>query len=199
MVKADIRRSVLEKRGSLSEEESVAQSLIIQHKFLDTSFYASANVIASYSSFRGEVKTELITEKALSCGKKVVIPKIGTTKFHMDFISISHKDDLMENAYGVKEPLFEKTKVYAMSDIDLFIVPGVAYDYAGNRLGMGMGYYDRILDGISPDKIVALAYGFQLIDSVPSDSHDVAVGTIITEETVVETHNIKQGRRFIDE
>lgn len=199
MDKADIRSFVLEKRRLISEEESITKSLIIQQKLLDSSLFKNANVIASYSSFPGEVKTALINQNAIFCGKKVALPRIETSSLHMHFIAVSDENNFIENVYGVKEPLFDESKICVKSEIDLFIVPGVAYDFAGNRLGMGKGYYDRILDGIDSSKVVALAYDFQLIKSIPSETHDVGVGMIVTENKIIKTDNANQGRRFIGE
>lgn len=193
MNKADIRRCMLEKRRSLSRGESLEKSLVIQQKLLATSLYENSTVIALYSSFCGEVQTGLIIEKALSGGKKVVMPKIKMEQCTMKFIPISKEDDLVENACGFKEPLHEDLEGFASSGINLIVVPGVAFDLGGNRLGMGKGYYDRALGSVIRNNIVALAYEFQVMDAVPSDSHDVPMGTIITEERIIDTLNFKQG------
>ncbi|MBE9505019.1 MAG: 5-formyltetrahydrofolate cyclo-ligase [Proteobacteria bacterium] len=192
MDKADIRRCMLEKRCSISDEKSIEKNLAIQQKLLLTPRYKEANVIALYSSFRGEVKTERLIERALFDGKKVVMPKVSMEDYRMHFIAISAKDDLVTNSYGLKEPEQKQTNsgYFAEENIDLFVVPGVAFDLSGNRLGMGKGYYDRALQSVSRDSVVALAYEFQLIDSVPAENHDVVMGTIITEERIIDTLNI---------
>ncbi len=190
MDKADIRRWMLEKRCSISDEKSIEISLTIQQKLFLTPRYKEANIIALYSSFRGEVKTERLIERALFDGKKVVMPKISMEDYRMHFIAISAKDDLMTNSYGLKEPEQKNSGYFAEENIDLFVVPGVAFDLSGNRIGMGKGYYDRALQSVSRDSVVALAYEFQLIDSVPAENHDVVMGTIITEERIIDTLNI---------
>lgn len=190
MDKADIRRCMLEKRRSISDEKSIEKSLVIQQKLLLTSQYKEANVIALYSSFTGEVKTERIIAMALTGGKKVVMPKISMEDCRMHFIPISTNDDLVTNSYGLKEPQQQNGGYFAEENIDLFVVPGVAFDLSGNRLGMGKGHYDRALESISRDNVVALAYEFQLVDSVPAENHDVVMGTIITEERIIDTLNI---------
>ena len=189
MNKSDIRHLIVKKRLALSEDEVSEKGLAIQQRFLDTSLYQDASIIALYSSFRGEVVTDLILGTAFGDGKGVVMPRINPRDFSMIFFSISGKDALVEVEYGFKEPL--NGEVCETPDIDLFIVPGVAYDTEGNRLGLGKGYYDRVLADVETRRIVALAYEFQLTDSVPAFSHDMAVGYVVTEERLIETENNK--------
>lgn len=171
----------------MPSNEAAEKSRVIQQRFLATAAYREAGVIALYSSFRGEVRTDLITEKALDDGKCVVMPKIDWGDSSMDFIAISGEEDLVEAKEGFREPVPGNGEVYGVDEINLFVVPGVGYDPKGNRLGMGKGCYDRALVGVNRGKTVALAYDFQLIENVPCYRHDIGVGLIITEKRTVNT------------
>jgi len=99
----------------------------------------------------------------------------------------------IKSIYAPDEMWLWGSRVYGTpneySDIDLIVVPGVAFDMSGNRLGMGKGFYDRALKDVGKGKIAALAYEFQLIGKVPVYGHDVGVGWIITEERILDVIN----------
>lgn len=187
MQKTVIRNKIINERLSLAGKDVLKRSVAIGQRFLESYLYKNAGSIAMYSDFKGEVKTDLIVQDALASGKSVLMPKIKMNDFSLSFISIVSEAELIENEMGFKEPLIEKGRKWEVEDIDLFIVPGVAFDEKGNRLGMGKGCYDKALTCAKREDIVALAYEFQIVEEVPSYHHDVKVGWIVTEDRFIRT------------
>lgn len=166
-------------------EEILSLSASLQQRFIDSPDYCAAETIAAYSSFRGEVDTSLLVRQAIADGKRIAMPKLCKERSSMDFIFIEGKACLSDGAYGIKEPLFDEDRVALKSEIDIFVVPGVAYDLKGRRIGMGKGHYDRALFGINREKLVGFAYDFQVLEEVPCEAHDIRVGTVVTEKRIV--------------
>ena len=187
MQKTIFRKKIINERLSLSEKDVQDRSVAIVQQLLDSPLYRNTDSIALYSDFRGEVKTDLIIKDALSSGKSVLMPKIKQEDFSLSFVLICSEDELVESEIGFKEPLLKKGRTWEAEDIDLFVVPGVAFDEYGNRLGMGKGCYDRVLSCTGRENIIALAYDFQIVKDVPSCHHDVKVGWIVTEKRFIRT------------
>jgi len=189
MQKFDIRRYLIQKRRTLREKEIYQKSEAIKDKFLVSELYRSADTLALYSSFGGEVRTDAIIESALNDKKGVLVPKVDLDNNSMAFVSVSPEDDLSKVS-DIFSDFHRESKIAVLAvDIDLIVVPGVAFDMSGNRLGMGKGFYDRALKDVGKGKIAALAYEFQLIGKVPVYGHDVGVGWIITEERILDVIN----------
>lgn len=187
MQKTLFRQKIINERLSLSGKDVLERSIAIEKQLIGSSLYKNAVSVALYCDFRGEVKTDLIVRDVLTSGKSLLLPKIKEEDFSISFIAVRSEDELAENAIGFREPLVGKGRRWEVEDIDLFIVPGVAFDKTGNRLGMGKGCYDRVLAHTKRENIVALAYEFQLVDEVPSYHHDIKVGWIITEKRFIRT------------
>lgn len=185
MKKTVVRQRLKEERSHLSIEDVLSLSDALQQRFLNSSLYSEAAVIAAYSSFKGEVDTSMLVNRAIADGKKIVMPKVSNDYASMDFIFIEGEHCLSEGAYGIKEPIFDESRVACKSDIDIIIVPGVAYDLKGHRMGMGKGYYDKALSGIDRERLVGFAYDFQILDEVPFEAHDISVGSVVTEKRIV--------------
>jgi len=188
--KTVFRKKIIDERLALSGSDVREKSLSIERRFLQFPLYKKAESVALYCDFRGEVRTDILLEDALASGKTVLMPRIRQEDFSISFFSIASPGELAENDIGFKEPPAAKGRKWDVSDIDLFVVPGVAFDRKGNRLGMGKGCYDRALCSIAREKIVGLAYEFQLVEDVPSYHHDVKIGWIITENKITRTIEI---------
>ncbi|MFG0287875.1 MAG: 5-formyltetrahydrofolate cyclo-ligase [Rhodopirellula sp. JB044] len=149
--------------------------------------YAAAEHVLWYIDVRSETRTRHALPDALECGKKVVVPYcIGEDLelFHLESV-----DELATGRFGILEPKeslrsLEEKRV-PIDRIDLILVPGVAFDRQGGRIGHGKGFYDKLLAGARVDTLrVALAYECQLFDEVPMMPHDVAMNLVITETAV---------------
>jgi 5-formyltetrahydrofolate cyclo-ligase len=185
MEKTLVRQRLKEKRSHLSREEILSLSTSLQQRFIASPLYAAATTIAAYCSFKAEVDTSLLVRRAIADGKRVAMPKVGKAHTPMDFIFIKGDACLSEGAYDIKEPHFDEGRLVHKSDIDIFIVPAVAYDLVGRRIGMGKGYYDRALAGIKRERLVGFVYDFQILEEVPCEAHDIRVGTLVTEKRIV--------------
>lgn len=181
-----IRKEIIAKRDSLSPQEISDKSKVITNKLLELYEYKNADNILIYASMRSEVITDGIIADALKGGKNVFCPKC-TDKDNgvMVFYKINSLDDLKEGYYGIREPEYTSAaeEFGASMDIErsLVIVPGVAFDRRGNRIGYKGGYYDRFLSKYPNIKTIALAYDLQMVDRIPADAHDIPVLQVITE------------------
>lgn len=185
MTKAQLRAQLLETRRSLVFEDVYSRSAFVQRRFLATGLYADARRLALYASFRNEVLTDNIFQDADSRGKEVSYPRIvkGDVR-RVAFFKVGHLGELSNGSYEIKEP--EAREVEASLDLlDIIVVPGVAFDMYGSRLGYGKGYYDAALSSVKCP-IVALAYDFQVLaEPIPAEPHDVKVSFIVTETRVI--------------
>ena len=141
-----------------------------------------SQTILFYCSFDGEVETLGMMRHASQIGKKIALPVIIKEKKRIVPTIIEHIDaDLHEGHYGIKAPRHDKTRELKVSELDLVVVPAVAFDKNNNRLGRGSGYYDRFL-GELPSHIptVGLAFDFQVVDLIPGlQHHDIPVSHVI--------------------
>lgn len=183
-----IRRKLLLKRNNLSAASRRAKSRRIAENLKKLSEYRKAETVMFYITHGTEVGTEHLIEDALKDGKTVALPVADTKRRKLCAAKIcSINDDCGPGAYGIREPKHSTCKPVSHKKIDMVIVPGIAFDEKGYRIGYGKGYYDGWLTNFPAPKIVALAYDFQLVGQLPKDSHDKRMGTIITETRTIKT------------
>jgi 5-formyltetrahydrofolate cyclo-ligase len=135
-------------------------------------------------AWRNEVDTHDLIRRLLREGRLVAVPKVEPATNQLQHYFIADFSGLQEGAFGILEPSSDPGRLAAPSQFDLVLVPGLAFDRAGNRLGMGEGYYDRFLAQVHAPKI-ALAYDFQLAEKLPIERHDQRVNIIITEKEMI--------------
>ncbi len=186
-MKKEMRREILTRRGMLSEREILEKSqAIFQHLRHFPSYKAAQNVMV-YIDFRSEVKTHEIIQDLINVDKKAIVPICVPATREMILSHLKNPaEELAEGNFGVFEPKEEYIRPIDAAEIDLVIVPGVAFDREGYRIGYGGGYYDRFFEKL-PKKIpaVALAFDLQLVEAVPTESFDQAVDYIITESEII--------------
>jgi 5-formyltetrahydrofolate cyclo-ligase len=183
MPKRTLRRSMLAHRKSLSPEEFRSASLHIQKTFLETDNFKRARSVLVYSPIHYEVDTELIVRSALAAGKKVAFPVV--IGHELIFREVSDFSSLEKGAFGILEPCVSG-RLFDVEDADILVVPGVAFDLNGHRIGYGKGYYDKTIHRLEGHgKLVGLCYDFQLVDEILGESHDVKMDLIITDKRVV--------------
>lgn len=182
-----IRRAVITKRDAIGETKRGVLSDIIAEKLFATELYKQAKAVLSYASFGSEVETDRINTRVINDSKELYLPKTYTDRKVMDFYRVTDMDSLIPGTWDIREPEEnESTRLdiskFAPNEV-ISIVPCVAYDSEGNRLGYGGGYYDRFL--IDHKDIVGativVAFKEQITDSVPVAPHDVKPAWIITE------------------
>ena len=184
--KTALRVALLSQRNSLSTEKADSWSRSIQARLLETPLYQSASAIALYSSVQNEAATEKIRDHSLRSGKRVVYPRLVPNR-SLEFVEIESATELVCGKLGIAEPVGDKVLSYS-GELDLLlIVPGVAFDPKGNRLGRGQAWYDRVIrQWGSRATPVGLAYEFQIIDRVPVDPWDEKVLFISTQERFID-------------
>lgn len=150
--------------------------------------YQQARSVAFYVDCRGEVQTRPAIERAISAGKMVAVPWCIDRR-EMELFRLASLSELTPGRFAIDEPSAEvrsdpKRQIPPV-EIDLVVVPGVAFDRSGNRLGHGNGYYDRLLAQTRPNvPRVGLAFECQLVDELPAEPHDVRMHAVITEVAV---------------
>nr|WP_052221024.1 5-formyltetrahydrofolate cyclo-ligase [Clostridium homopropionicum] len=178
--KKRIRELINRKRISLKPEAKKVFDEIIFKKIIESAEYKNSRTILVYVSYNGEVDTHKFIQHALKDNKIVCVPKIVSKKEGMKAIEISDFEDLKIGSYGILEPTSFNKKIDEES-INLVIVPGVAFDLKGGRIGYGGAFYDRFLKNISKDTFkVAIAYDFQILKNIPMEVHDEKIHRIIT-------------------
>lgn len=175
MDKKALRRAITEKKSALRNEEVVSRSERLAKKLFATEAYRQCQSLYAYLSFNQEVRTEPIIRQAWADGKRVAVPKVIGTE--MTFIWIDSFDDLGPGYYGITEPL--QNGPVADDRRALVLMPGLAFDLEGHRVGYGGGFYDRFLERESDHPLVALCYDFQLMEHLDVEAHDVPVDCVI--------------------
>lgn len=182
MNKKDIRRDILIKRNYTSQIDRKEWNNSIFSKFINSDLYKKANKLFIYVSYSSEVNTIEIINRALLDKKDIYIPKTYKESKSMIAIKINSLNELIVDKYGIHEPtVVDESKIG--TDFDLIIMPGVAFDECGNRIGYGGGYYDKYICLLEKNiKKVALAYEIQIVEKIESETHDIKVDYIITNE-----------------
>jgi 5-formyltetrahydrofolate cyclo-ligase len=184
--KKGIRERVIRERDLLAPDERRKRSLEITARLSSLGELKRAKTVLLYHSFRSEVETEELIKVLLVQGKTVALPLVKQKSLSTyEVRDLEH--DLRLGRFGIKEPVEGEAGAVPPDRIDLVIVPGVAFDEKGHRLGWGAGYYDRFLKRL-PTKVplIALAFELQVVDSIPAEPHDMAVDKIVTEKRVIQ-------------
>lgn len=170
----------------MTPEERQEKDEAISRLFLDLDGYKQARRILFYASFRSEVTTWPLIQRAMAEGKMAALPKVLRAEKRLGIYSISSIDGLLDGYLGIREPAALPEDELDPELPDIIVMPGAAFDRSGNRIGYGGGYYDRLLEKAGQGSLrVALAYGVQMVDHIPSESHDRRVDMVITEDGVI--------------
>lgn len=180
-MKQELRKQILAARDALTTAERTRKSSEIADRLFSLPEITNSAAILFFASFRSEVDTIPMIRKALSQGKRVLLPKVQ--RRDLGIFEIREYDrDVAPGAWGIPEP--SESFPVQLAQIDAIIVPGAAFDERGNRLGYGAGFYDKLLSSFNK-ATVALAFERQIVPSVPADAHDVPVRKIVTERRVI--------------
>ncbi len=188
--KSELRKEAQRRRSQLSEQERTKKSaLIVKRVELDPD-WQRAKVVCVYVWFKSEVQTDALIESAWLAGKTVCVPLCGATdKDKITLYKIRSFDDLAPGAFGIQEPKVGQAGVHleciALADVDAFIVPGIAFDKQGNRLGWGGGFYDWALSRAVNAKKIALAFSCQIFETIPVEPQDIKMDKIICEANMI--------------
>jgi len=181
MDKESIRKVMKKKRGEMDPALRKVLSRKICEKIACRPEYKEAAKVAFYYPWKGEVELLNLAIQALKEGKGVFFPKVAGEK--LIFCPVKTLRELSPGYKGIPEPISSPVD---QRGIDLFLVPGVAFDWEGYRLGMGGGFYDRALGALKQYQAsIGVAYNFQLLESLPRSWWDRKVDVIVTENTII--------------
>lgn len=184
-MKKDFRKQVIESRKNKDSEFISINSQIITEKLLSMDCIQQASTIMLYLDFNNEVKTDQLITKLISLRKTVTSPvTIKDERKLIPYEIINLKEGINIGTYGIREPNKDISNEIDVKNIDVLIVPAVAYDKNCYRLGYGGGYYDRFIERLRDDAItIGIAFDLQLFDSIPKEEHDAQLNYIITESS----------------
>ncbi len=166
--------------------KSADRDLRIYSRFIQNEAYKNADTLFMYYSVKGEADTLKIIDSALSDGKRVALPKCTDKNGNMEFYFIGDREiSLADGVFSLKEPDTSVCSKAAFGENNLCVVPALAFDKTGNRLGYGGGYYDRFLSTFKGQRI-GLCYEECLCELLPCESHDLRVDMIITDKKIYE-------------
>jgi 5-formyltetrahydrofolate cyclo-ligase len=185
--KADIRKEIAEAIGKLSVDELAEKTSLIENRLFEFANFLEAKIALLYVDSQNEVKSSGIIRRTFDQNKIVVLPlvKVDTKKFKLFKIDDFAKD-LKPGQNGILQPDPGKCRTVPIDCIDIAIIPGIAFDEKGGRIGSGDGYYDRLIPHLPvTTRKVALALDYQIIPQVPIESHDKHVDIIITDKRII--------------
>ena len=175
MDKAALRREIREKKRAMSPEEIASRSARLGTLFAETEAYRQARTIYGYMPYNQEVRTVPIMEQAIRDGKKVAVPKVyGDT---MRFIYLDDLTQVANSDMGIPEPVADEP--VAEDKTALVLMPGLAFDEVGHRIGYGGGFYDKFLTAEPDHPTIALCYDFQMFDHLDTEEFDIPVDMVI--------------------
>ncbi len=182
--KKQIRSDVLKTLESYSEEDFQQKSAAIEARLFEFANFLESTVVLLYVPIGRQVPTADIIRRSMDLHKIVVLPAFAPDSFEMRLMKVDHPNkDLVKGPRRILQPDPSRCKAIPVDRIDIAIVPGVAFDEKGGRLGTGSGYYDRLLPTLSiTTRKVSLAFEDQVIPQVPMESHDRYIDIIITEK-----------------
>lgn len=175
MDKAELRRHIRLQKRQMSEDEIIQKSERLFRLFTATQSYKNAKTLYGYMSYNQEVRTLPILEQALRDGKRVAIPKCYGNK--MRFIWMDDLSRTEKSSFGIPEPMADGP--VADDPTALVLMPGVAFDGDGHRIGYGGGYYDKFLAAEPEHPTVALCYDFQLLEHLETEEFDIPVNLVL--------------------
>ncbi|MCE3014978.1 MAG: 5-formyltetrahydrofolate cyclo-ligase [Pirellula sp.] len=183
--KTAIRKQAHENRRQQQEKDAVSERIV--RRFMDLPEYEKAGTVMFYVDVRDEVRTRQALPEALASGKRIVVPYCLDGE--LELFWLENMDELELGMYRILEPKVELRDVAAKrltpTNLDLVMVPGVAFDRKGGRTGHGKGYYDKLLQHARKDApLIALSFECQLFEEIPAESHDIFMDKVVTEDAV---------------
>jgi 5-formyltetrahydrofolate cyclo-ligase len=183
--KKALREQAHANRNAQPDKDGLSQQIC--QKLVELPQYQAARTVLYYVDARSEVRTRHYLPEALTHGKKIVVPYC--VEGELELFHLTSMDELALGMYRILEPKAElrplPEKKVDVQELDLIVVPGVAFDRRGARMGHGFGYYDKLLWQARPDALLAaLAFECQLFDEIPTEAHDIFMDRLITEKAV---------------
>lgn len=194
MNKADFRKIVQTGRNTddiLTLQQNAFNTELILNRYLELECYKNAEIVFAYSSMEKEIETKRIIDTAIESGKNLALPKVISgikDGARMEFVFINKDTEYKKGVYGILEPASDDyIDINKLDGRIEMLIPGLCFDLEKRRIGYGGGYYDRYLTRYHIDKfhITALAYEYQIFESLPADENDKPVNLIVTEKRCI--------------
>jgi 5-formyltetrahydrofolate cyclo-ligase len=185
--KVEIRNEIKTMLGKISEKNLSKRTKSIENNLFELANFLESSIALLYVGKEGEVATNHILKMCFELNKIIALPAFDEEKYNMTLMKVDNlKTDLVTGKRGVFEPDRNRCKVIPVESIDIAIIPGLAFDEKGGRIGTGEGYYDRFIPKLSnTTRKVALALDDQIIQQVPMESHDKHVDIIVTDARII--------------
>lgn len=175
MNKKELRAQIKAAKKAMTPQQIESLSQDLCRQFLETEAYKNANTVYGYLPYNQEVRTWALLEQALKDGKKVAVPKVYEDE--MRFIYLDDLTAIFDGYCGIPEPVADEP--VANDPTALVLMPGLAFDKEGHRIGYGGGFYDRFLEEEPNHPTVALCYHFQMLDHLDTEEHDIPVDQVL--------------------
>jgi 5-formyltetrahydrofolate cyclo-ligase len=183
--KEALRKRLAALRRTLTAEARAERSLRASEHLIAHAGFDAARVVLVYAALRFELDPSHAVAHAAAAGKTVVLPRVLPESGELSLHVYKPGDELTESGFGVREPHAGSERV-APERVDLVLVPAIAFDARGYRLGYGKGFYDRLLPSLVRAERVGLAFELSLLPQLPNEDHDIAVQRVVTEKRVIE-------------
>ena len=178
MDKKELRQFIRNEKRQYSSSQLEELSLSVLSRLNGNEHLQRAETILMYYSLPDEVNTHVYIDQLLGRGKKILLPEVIDGE-NMVIREYTGKHDLKEGAFHIMEPIGSLFPEERYQEIDLAIIPGMAFDAKRNRLGRGKGYYDRFLQKIPQVYKIGICFPFQLIDKIPTEETDIKMDAIM--------------------
>ncbi|MGL5711707.1 MAG: 5-formyltetrahydrofolate cyclo-ligase [Paraclostridium sp.] len=186
-IKKNLRKKVISLRNNQDAYFICNESERITNILLGMDIFSTSHTIMTYLDFNNEVKTDYMINKLINMNKKVLVPI--TLKNEKKLLPSQIKDlskEIEIGTFGIREPRDEFVRITNPKDIDILIVPAIAFDINLYRLGYGGGFYDRFIECLREDAlIIGIAFDFQIFKNVPIEPHDAQMDLVVTESRIL--------------
>jgi len=187
VTKGQIRDDIARCLQVLSEKQIAAKTKAIENRLFEFANFLESKIILLYINSKSEVPSRNILVRSYHFSKIVVLPAFNTANFEMTLMKVDNLNkDMKVGQRGILEPNPARCKMVPIDRVDIAIIPAIALDEKGSRIGSGEGYYDRLIPNLAiTTRKVALAFEEQIIQQVPTESHDKHVDIIITDKRII--------------
>ena len=179
MTKSELRRQIRVQKRRHAAGELAAMSERICSKVLALAGWQEASTLLLYYPLPDEVNVRLLIEEAFESGKQELLPVCKGEELELHLYE--GEASLRQGAFGIMEPTGAVFPEEKYGDIQLAIIPGMAFDGVGHRLGRGKGYYDRLLPKLKEAQLIGVCFPFQFLDEVPAEPHDIGVHRVFSD------------------
>ncbi len=181
-------------RDALNNSERSSYSVLISRRIVASAMFNEASAVLAYMPIGSEVDIRPVINEVVSMGKTLVLPKINREEMSLELYEVQNVEgELLPGPFGTSEPQKDPRRRVELSDIDLAVVPGLAFTAAGARLGYGGGFYDRLFEN-RPEGLwlVSPAFSIQVVKAIQVRDHDVSIDSVITEQREYESSRLRR-------